>query len=260
MTKKLHFIGNLKANPVSTAAVDRYLADLADAFSDGVPERVSVGIAAPAVYLERFAKGLPEGIVLSAQDVFWESQGSYTGQVTPAMLSDLGVSMTLVGHSERRSYARETDDETGRKVSAVISSGLTAIVCVGETAEEREKGDEADVLARQVAAALAGVRVADTGKIMIAYEPRWAIGSDRTPSSDEILEARIVIRRALADRFGAEASGSVPVLYGGSVKVSLLEETCFRSGMDGVLVGRESLRPREVAGMAGMMEKETGKV
>lgn len=254
MAKTFHFIANLKANPVSTASVDRYLADLADGFSGGVPEHVRVAVAAPSVYLERFAERLPEGIVPAAQDLFWESEGSYTGQVTPAMLSDLGVRMTLIGHSERRSYGHETDEETGKKVVAALSAGFLTVVCVGETAEERGAGSEAGVISRQIAAALDGVRVTDAERIVIAYEPRWAIGTDRTPSSDEILEAGIIVRRALAERFDPETAGKIPVLYGGSVKHTLLDETCFRSGMDGVLVGRESLRPREVARMVGAME------
>lgn len=258
--RPFHFVGNLKMNPISSAAADRYLSGLREGFAEGLPEGVSVSVAAPFIYLERFAEGLPEGVSLAAQDVFWEREGSYTGEVSPAMLHDASVTLVLIGHSERRNVGRETDGETGKKVSAALSAGLRPILCIGETAEERDAGTESDVLDRQLSAGMEGVVATDADKVIIAYEPRWAIGTDRTPSLGEILEARVVIRRSLVERFGPETAERIPVLYGGSVKASLLGETCFGADMDGVLVGRESLYPREVANMVRMLgEKAAGR-
>lgn len=256
--KPRYFIGNLKMNPVSADAVNRYLDGLREEFSEGLPEGAALLVAAPFVYLDRFAGALPKGAVLAAQDVFWEREGSYTGAISPAMLRDLGVQAVLVGHSERRQYGRETDEEIGRKVTAALHEGLRPVLCVGETAEEREAGRESDVLGSQIGAALRDVSSANVSKIVIAYEPRWAIGTDRTPSSEEILSAKIVVRRALGDRFDADIVDSVPVLYGGSVKASLLASVCFDAEMDGVLVGRESLHPHEVGKMVRMLGERNG--
>lgn len=251
--KPHYFIGNLKMNPVSSDAVNRYIEGLREEFSEGLPADVSLFVAAPFVYLDRFASALPKAAVLTAQDVFWEREGSYTGEVSPAMLRDIGVQAVLIGHSERRQYGRETDEETGRKVAAALQEGLRPILCVGETAEEREAGRESDVLGSQVGAALRDVSSANASKVMVAYEPRWAIGTDRTPTPEEILSAKIVIRRALGEHLEESSVDSVPVLYGGSVKASLLQSVCFDADMDGVLVGRESLHPHEVSKMVRML-------
>jgi triosephosphate isomerase len=251
--KPRYFIGNLKMNPVSADGVSRYLEGLREECTEGLPEGVALSIMAPFVYLDRFAGSLPKGATLGAQDVFWEREGSYTGEISAAMLRDIGVKSVLIGHSERRRYGRETDDEIGRKVEATLHEGLRPVLCVGETAEEREAGQESDVLKGQISSALRDITSSNASKIMVAYEPRWAIGSDRTPSSEEILSARIVIRRALLDRFDENIVDSVPILYGGSVQASLLPEVCFDTEMDGVLVGRESLHPHEVGKMIRML-------
>jgi len=248
--KTYHLIGNLKMNPVSRDAVDRYLDMLRHEFVDGLPEGVAITVAAPFPYLERFASGLPEGVGLAAQDVFWEGEGAYTGEVSSAMLRDLGVSSVLVGHSERRRYARESDDDIAKKAAAAAEAGLGVVLCVGETAEERASGREADAVAEQLGAALSGVPSVHARRIVVAYEPRWAIGTDRVPTPEEILSVRIVIRRAVAERFGHDTAEAVPVLYGGSVRAVSLPETCFDAAMDGVLVGRESLVPDEFGRMA----------
>ncbi len=253
--RNYHLVGNLKMNPITRDAADRYLSGLREAFQGGVPESVSVSVAVPFPYLERFADALPEGVELVAQDVFWEREGSFTGQVSPAMLRDLGVRSVLVGHSERRLYGHETDEEISKKTSAALEAGLRAIVCIGETAEERDAGHEAEVLEVQADAALSAASCASADRIVIAYEPRWAIGTDRTPTAEEIFAARIAIRRSVAERLGRDAAERIPVLYGGSVKASLLREVCFEPGMDGVLVGRESLYPHEVGNMAHMLSE-----
>ncbi|MEI6650061.1 MAG: triose-phosphate isomerase [Candidatus Moraniibacteriota bacterium] len=252
MTKR-YFVGNLKMNPVSVSQADAYLDALREELSGKAFNDTKVIIAPPAVYLERFGNRLPKGISLAAQDTFWEPEGSFTGQISPNMLRDLGSAFVIVGHSERRSYAHETDTEVGQKVRAAIREGLRPIVCVGETADEKEQNETGTVITRQVTEALRDVSFEDIGRIIVAYEPRWAIGTDRTPEREEIREVAILIRKVI-DSLRGESGSEVPVLYGGSVKTSLLEKVCFGPGMDGVLVGRDSLIPKEVVAMVAIID------
>ncbi|HWQ60041.1 MAG TPA: triose-phosphate isomerase [Candidatus Fimivivens sp.] len=261
--KKRYLIGNLKMNPGSVSEAEQYLAALRKELFGKQMDDVETVIVPPSVYLERFSRVLSDSIRLGAQDVFWEKEGSYTGQVSPGMLRDLKVSYVIVGHSERRLYAHETDAEVGWKVRAALHEHLRPILCVGETDEERGRGEEADAVTRQIAEAFRDVSPLMAERILVAYEPRWAIGTDVTPESEEIFEMRIIIHRALSEIYGPSVADRIPVLYGGSVKASLLERVCFEPRMDGVLVGRESLYPHEVIrmahelGMNGLPENES---
>lgn len=248
--KKRYLIGNLKMNLNSVAEAEQFLASLRKELFGKRVDGVEIVLAPPSTYLERFSRELPDPIRLGAQDVFWEKEGSYTGQISTSMVRDLRGGFTIVGHSERRLYAHETDTEVGWKVRAALHDNLQPVLCVGETAEERERGEEADAVANQVRLAFHEVSPMMAERVIVAYEPRWAIGSDVTPESEEIFEMRIVIHRALSDLYGQPVADRIPVLYGGSVKAPLLERVCFEPRMDGVLVGRESLYPREVVRMA----------
>jgi len=248
--KKRYLVGNLKMNLNSVSETEQYLVALRkESFGKRI-NGVEVVVAPSSVSLERFSRELPEPFLLGAQDVFWEKEGSYTGQTSAPMLHDLHASFVIVGHSERRLYAHETDAEIGWKVRTALHEHLRPILCVGETAEEREQGEEADVVSRQIVEAFRDIPPLSAERVLIAYEPRWAIGSDTTPESEEIFEMRIVIHRALADAYDPTVADKIPVLYGGSVKLSLLERVCFEPRMDGVLVGRESLYPHELVRIA----------
>ncbi|NTW13723.1 MAG: triose-phosphate isomerase [Candidatus Moranbacteria bacterium] len=251
---KRYLVGNLKMNPVSFEQAEGYLKAFGKEMSGKDLKGTETIVAPPSVYLERFGRSLPVGVSLAAQDVFWEEEGSYTGQVSPCMLRDLRVGFVLVGHSERRLYAHETDAEVGWKVRASLKEDLRPILCVGETAEDREQGGVVAAVSGQVTEAFRDVSSAEAEKVIIAYEPRWAIGTDRTPETDEILEARAVIRQAISVLYGPETADRIPILYGGSVKVPLLEKVCFAPSMDGVLVGRESLQPHELAMMSEIID------
>jgi triosephosphate isomerase len=181
-------------------------------------------------------------IQIAAQDVFWESEGAYTGEVAPGMLADLGVAATIIGHSERRQYFGETDNWVAKKVRAALDHGLAPIVCVGETQEERESGLMAEVLSRQVPADLAEVRPEEAGRLAIAYEPIWAIGTGKTATPEMAQEAVSFIRTEVARALGTDAGGVVRVLYGGSVKADNIDELMAQPDIDGVLVGGASLQ------------------
>jgi triosephosphate isomerase len=164
-------------------------------------------------------------IAVAAQNVHWEAQGAFTGEVSALMLLELGVYGTIVGHSERRQYFGETDESTGRRAAAALEAGLFVIACVGELEEERERGETEDVLRRQVAALKAHEN------LVVAYEPVWAIGTGKTATPEQARDAHAFIRTLI----------DVPVLYGGSVKPENAAELLGQSDVDGALVGGASL-------------------
>lgn len=252
--KKKYLVGNLKMNLSSKAEADQYLSVLRRETAGRHFEHVEIVVAPPCIHLDRFHRELPKSVALGAQDVFWEKEGSYTGEISSGMLKDIGSEYVIVGHSERRTYGRETDEDVAKKVHALLRSNLRPILCIGETADERAAGRIATVLEAQLAEPFRGLSPIQAEKVVVAYEPRWAIGTDKTPVSGEILQARVIIYRAIAASCGAAVADRVPILYGGSVKTTLLEEVCFDSRMDGVLVGRESLFPYEVVKMAERLE------
>lgn len=251
--KKRYLIGNLKMNILSVEEAEQYLSVFRREMKGKKRESVVTVIAPPFLYLERFRKELPDNAALGAQDVFWEKEGSYTGEISPFMLKDIGVEYVIVGHSERRRYGRETDEEIAKKVQSLLKWNLRPVLCVGETEDERRRGETAAVLETQLRGAFEGISPLQAEKMLVAYEPRWAIGTDRTPESEDILEARVIVYRMISSAYGAAVAERVPILYGGSVKAALLDRVCFSAQMDGVLVGRESLFPYEVAKMADII-------
>ncbi|GIU93072.1 MAG: triosephosphate isomerase [Acidimicrobiia bacterium] len=183
-------------------------------------ERVEVVVAPPFTALRSVqtvieADHLP--ILLGAQHTHWENEGAYTGEVSPVMLAKLSVRHVIVGHSERRRYFGETDDLVNRRAKAVIANGMTPIVCVGETLEEREAGATEEVVVGQVRRGLAGIPPADLGRSAIAYEPVWAIGTGRNADPDDAGAVCELIRDTVAGMAGTEAAAGIRILYGGSV-------------------------------------------
>jgi len=185
--------------------------------------------------------------ILGAQHCHWEEKGAFTGEVAPVFLAKLEVAYVIAGHSERRELFGETDEMVNRKVRAILANGMTPILCVGETLEEREAGGtEAKVLG-QLAADLAGVTPEQVGSMVIAYEPIWAIGTGRTATADDAQAVCAGIRAAVAASAGADAAEALRVQYGGSVKASNAAELLGRPDIDGALVGGASLDPDEFA-------------
>ncbi len=185
------------------------------------------------------AEGTSIGVV--AQDMFWETMGPFTGEVSPRMLTDLGVKGAIIGHSERRQKFGETDESVCQKVRAALDAGLLPIMCVGETQEERDAGSTEVVVGRQVGAGLAAVRPDEGAAMAIAYEPVWAIGTGRTATPEIAQRAVAYIRREVAESLGTEAAETVRILYGGSVVADNIDELMAQPDIDGVLVGGASL-------------------
>lgn len=186
-------------------------------------------------------------IRLGAQNCFPEATGAFTGEVSPQLLRDAGCSAVIVGHSERRQLFGEDDALINRKVKAVVGVDMTAILCVGETLEERDNGDVYDVLTRQIRGGLAGLDAQTMARVVIAYEPVWAIGTGKTASNDEAQEAHAFLRGILSGLFGLETADQTRILYGGSVKPDNIDGLMAEGDIDGALVGGASLKAEDFA-------------
>jgi len=206
---------------------------------------VHVAICPPLVYLDATGHALREvgsHVALGAQNVFYEPEGAYTGEVSARMLKDLGVRMVIAGHSERRHILGESDEVVGRKIGAIVGEGMTCILCVGETIEERRSGRTDAVNERQLRAGLARVEARHMDRIVIAYEPVWAIGSGVAATPADAQAAHAHIRNVLAEMFGKRVGQTTRILYGGSAKPENVAELLAQPDVDGGLVGGASLR------------------
>ncbi len=184
-------------------------------------------------------------IKLAAQNMHWEESGAYTGEISPLMLQELGVDYVLIGHSERRQYYNETDETVNNKVISALAHNILPIVCVGETLEERESNKEKDIVKAQVTKALKDVEGASIEKIVIAYEPIWAIGTGKTATSDQANEIIGYIRQIIGEIYGEAEKQVIRIQYGGSVKPDNVTELMGKSDIDGALVGGASLKAED---------------
>ncbi len=183
---------------------------------------------------------------LGAQNCYWKDKGAYTGEVSPLMLQKLDVAYVIVGHSERRQFFGESDEDVARKARAVRDHGMTPIICVGETLEQREGGSTEEVVRRQTEAALAKLSPEEAGSVVVAYEPIWAIGTGRNASPEDAAAVAATIKEAAGYRLGPEV-GRLRILYGGSVKAGNVAGFVSQPAIDGALVGGASLDPDEFA-------------
>lgn len=186
-------------------------------------------------------------VMVGAQDMFWEKEGAYTSQISAAMLVGAGCTHVIIGHSECRQYFGDTDETVNRKTEVALEAGLTPIMCVGEVIEEREAGVTEDVLRRQVTRGLAGIGKEKARKLVIAYEPVWAIGTGKTATPQIASEAHSVIRTEVANAMGRDFADKLRILYGGSVKPDNAKALMSEEEIDGALVGGASLKPDSFA-------------
>ena len=189
-------------------------------------------------------------IRLAAQDCYWEEEGAFTGEVAPKLLKDAGCSHVIIGHSERRQYFGETDLTVNKKTRAAIASGLNAIVCVGESLAERESEQTFSVIETQLKGGLAGFGAEDFSRIVIAYEPVWAIGTGKTASDAQAQEVHAFVRQLIARLFDQSVADAVRILYGGSVKPDNVKGLMAQPDIDGALVGGASLKAESFAAIA----------
>jgi len=191
------------------------------------------------------------GIKVGAQNMHWEQEGAFTGEVSPVMLAAVGCQYVIIGHSERRQYFFETDEAVNRKVKAALAHGLRPIVCVGETLAQREAGMTGTVVENQVRTGLTGLPQEGRENLVLAYEPVWAIGTGKNASAADAETVIAQIRALLADMFGAETAAKIRIQYGGSVKPENIQELMAQPNIDGALVGGASLKADSFSKIAG---------
>lgn len=236
--KKFLLVANWKMNPKTPKEVGRFFAVCKKA---QIPKNVDVVIAPPFPFLA-YARPTKK-IALGAQDVFWEPEGSYTGEVSGSMLKNIGVSHVIIGHSERRRYQGETDEVVNKKVHHAFKMKLTPIVCVGETSRD---GDGAffAVIKSQLTWALAKISRRDISRVVIAYEPIWAIGTGKPAKPGDANEAALFIKKIIADMHNSRTAKKVRVLYGGSIDPHNAASFLWEQEITGLLVGKESRDPK----------------
>lgn len=231
--------GNWKMNKTRDEAVD-LVGGLREALAD--VGDVEVVVCPPFTALDAVREALRgSSIEMGAQNMHWEDEGAFTGEVSPLMLKNLGCMYVILGHSERRTYFGETDESVNRKVRSAMANGLLPIICVGETLDEREAGKTEAVVVRQTKAALAGMKSNGAERIVMAYEPVWAIGTGRTASAEEANRVIRIIRQAVAEVFNGRIAEEVRIQYGGSVKPQNIADFLGQPEIDGALVGGASL-------------------
>lgn len=234
--------GNWKENTDSRSSVALAKA-VAAGSSDVAGDHVDVAVIPPFVYLQAVAQAVSfSAVAVGAQDVYFEPQGAFTGEISPAMLKDIGCTYVLCGHSERRHVIHESDELVGKKTTAAINGGLLPILCVGELLEERDAGQMEKVVERHMRTGLAGLDVERMSAVTIAYEPVWAIGTGRTATPQQAQEVHQFIRGLLAKMYNKGLAAEIRILYGGSVKPDNAKELMAQADVDGLLVGGASLK------------------
>lgn len=248
MKRKPVMAANWKMNKTHIEA-QLFVEELRNRLKPDAPDKVDIVICPPFTSIrtvQTTIDGDDLGFGVGAQNMHWEDAGAYTGEVSAAMLAKLGVKYVVLGHSERREYFDETDEMVNKKVQAAIEAGLTPILCVGETLEERESGVTEEKLARQITAGLKGVKPEQMKTMIVAYEPIWAIGTGKTASPSDA-ESSIAFIRGCCASISAEAAEAVRIQYGGSVKPDNIAELMAEPNIDGALVGGASLDAADFA-------------
>jgi len=232
--------GNWKMNNNSAESV-KLVSQLKEMVS-GVKE-VEVVVAPPYTALGSVATAIKgSNIFLSAQNIFWEEKGAFTGEISPSMLKDIECQYAIIGHSERRQYFGETNETVNKRLKAALDASLTPIVCIGETLEEREANKTLTVIEKQVKEGFAGISSGEMEKVVIAYEPVWAIGTGKTATPEQAQEIHQFIRGMLAQVFDEGVAEGIRILYGGSVKPDNVDQLMSQKDIDGALVGGASLK------------------
>ncbi len=238
MRKKI-VAGNWKMNKTPSEAIA--LANMLKEYVD--TDKVDVVFCVPAIDIMPVGEVIKNTrIALGAENMYFEESGAYTGEISPSMLTDAGVKYVILGHSERRQYFAETDETVNKKVKKAIEHGLIPIMCCGETLEQREKGIAIDFIRIQIKCGLNGISKEDIVKVIIAYEPIWAIGTGKTATSAEAEEVCLAIRNVIGEMYDAETAQTVRIQYGGSVNGKNAAELFAMPNIDGGLVGGAALK------------------
>jgi triosephosphate isomerase (TIM) len=254
MARKIVIAGNWKMNLNVAKSVDlaRELAEKSKGL-ENVQMVIAPTYLATASVVEA-VKG--SNIAVAVQDIHWQDQGAFTGKISVDMIVDLGVKYVILGHSEQRQYFNETDETVNLKTKKVLAAGLTPIVCIGETLEERNTGKMNSVLETQVKGAYAGISTADAARTIVAYEPVWAIGTGVVASDQQAQDAQAFVRSIFTDLYGSEMAQNLTIQYGGSMKPDNAEGLLAQSDVDGGLIGGASLKADSFLAIVKAGEKE----
>lgn len=244
MSRKAFIAGNWKMNMTAESG-KKLIKELAPLVKDA---NCDVALCVPAILIPEMIKAA-EGtnIKIGAENVHWAKSGAYTGEISADMLKEYGVKYVIIGHSERRQYFGETDETVNKRTLAALENELTPIVCVGETLEEREGNKTEKVLARQLETGLNGIE--DITKVVIAYEPVWAIGTGKTATPEQAEDMHAHIRATIAAKYGEEVAANTSILYGGSCKPSNAAELFAKPDIDGGLIGGAALKCEDFMGI-----------
>jgi triosephosphate isomerase len=244
--RKPFIAGNWKMNLTRAESVALAKAIVDQAKSSAV----DVAICPPAVYLDAVAAVVNgSSVKLGAQNVYFENNGAFTGELSTAMLKDIGCTCVILGHSERRQFLGETDAIVNKKTKKALADGLLAIVCLGETLAEREAGNTLKVVQTQFDGSLAGISPDEMSRVVIAYEPVWAIGTGKVATTAQAEEVHAALRGLLASRYNQQIADAVRIQYGGSVKPENAAELLAQPNIDGALVGGASLKAESFLGI-----------
>ncbi len=254
--KKLYFGSNLKMYK-GTQQTEDYLKELVKLTSDISRDEIELFIIPSYTSLERVGKTIDQKYVkLGAQNMCWEEQGQFTGEISPLMLEEVGIKLVMIGHSERRHVFRETDEDESKKVRCGLDHGFTTLLCIGETAEEKKYDLGPEVLRTQLKVGLSGVKKEDLGRVWVAYEPVWSIGVNGTPATADYAERmHKEIKNCLVELFGEEGR-EIPALYGGSVNPGNAEELIVQPSIDGLFVGRAAWQADKFNDLIRMAKKK----
>jgi triosephosphate isomerase len=242
-------VANWKMNPGSLAEAKSLFRSVNNNLRDNKDKKIEVVICPPFIYISHLISK-DSRIKLGAQDAFWEEKGTFTGEISPSMLVDLGCQYVILGHSERRRYVSETDENINKKIKAVLSSKLNPIFCIDETKEEKEEGKTQKVLSSRIKKGLKGITKKEIKRVILAYDPAWAIsrGSVATGNPCSVIEAKKainLIRKIIAKIYNRKISEKISILYGGSANSQNAAPYIFEAGFQGLLVGGVSLDAKE---------------
>lgn len=247
-------VANFKMYLSCAAEIDRWLEIFSKAKKGIRISNTKIILCPPLLFLDRIMSKNKNGFIeFGSQDSFWENRGAHTGAISPIMLHSCQVNYSILGHSERRISLGETDGMIARKIQAAIGVGMCPILCVGENADQKKRDMLMDVVLSQLDKCLSPVSKGKIEKVVICYEPVWAISANspsRMPTTNEIMGARLLIKKFLVEKYGQNVSSRVKIIYGGSVDSKNITSVCLDSGMDGVLVGKASTMPYELIKIA----------
>lgn len=247
MNKKNLVVANFKMKLASKSEIENWIRNFNKATKSFSSKKTETILCPPAPFLFQFEELVKkEEFSLGAQNCFWEDEGAYTGEISSKMLKSIGASYVILGHSERRKYFNEQNQEIAKKVERVLKNRMIPIVCIGESAEEKKADLTMQVILKQLREILTKVGRGNIEKTVLCYEPVWAISSnnpDKMPTSNDIMEARLLIKKFLVEKYGKNTAERVKIIYGGSVDAFNVKEVCLSSGMEGALIGSASVKP-----------------